>query len=1026
MATNEDFAKRAVGLGQGVLSSCEHGHAGNYWECSELAAQYDLKWRYVAEAYMVRDRQMKDKTNAHMILAAKTRKGIGDLNEAISEANISGYYYRPRVDMDLLLGLDPRDVFLTTACVGGVFRYGYEEAERLILTLAKHYGDAMMLEVQYHDTAKQKEVNDFILSLRQRHGIPLIMGTDSHFIYPEDKALRDLRLEASHIHYDDEDDWYMDYPSTEEAYNRFIKQGVLSSAQIAEAIQNTNVFLDFEDVELDKSKKLPTLYPGLTQAERNDRYLRLVRQQWEVFSEGMTAADKSIREEGIQYETETIASTNMSDYFLLDYEIVKRAKEMGGVITTTGRGSGVSFYTNTLLGFSSVDRFSIPVEMFPDRFISADRIFAGNLPDLDLNVANEEVFAQAQAEVMGPWRSAPMVAFGTLRRLSAWKMYCRAHQVPFDVANTVSDQLKSYEFDMKHADEDEKEAIDVAAYVPEAYLTLVRESEAYMGMIDSISPHPCAHLLCCNDIRREIGVIRLNCKGKKKQTVYAAFIDGATAERFGYLKNDVLHVDVVGVNREVFSRVGIKQPTVNELLEMTRNDPDPWRMYAQGYTMGLNQVERPKTRDKVMQYRPTNITELSAFVAAVRPSFQSMLQTFLTRTPFSYGIPAFDSLIQTREMTSSFLIYQEQVMKTLQYGGLTAPESYSAIKAIAKKHPEQVLPLEKRFLDGFSHHLMEDQPGQYEQALDTAEKVWRIIEDATSYGFNASHAVCVAVDSLYGAYAKAHHPLEYYTTLLSLYGKKGDKDRIALVKIEMAKAFNIHVMPCRFRQDNRGYFIDHGNNAISDALTSVKHLSATVANALYEMRDNFYLSFTDLMYDMEMHPAFDSRNVEILIRMGYFNEFGSTGKLLDVYDAFHNSANRFSKTLIPASQQKRLAALREVEEALPERDIPMAEQLAFEVQHYGTPLAVYPDARGVYAVLEIDEKYSPKVKLYKVAGGNTGMMKILKKTYLQQPLSPGSLVKVQKWDKRPAVRYVAGERVKTGKDELWLRQYVVL
>lgn len=347
VSTNEDYARRAVELGQTVISSCEHGHAGNYRECADLADKYGLRWRYVAEAYMVKDRSAKDNTNAHIILAARTRKGIGDINEAISEANISGYYYRPRVDMDILLGLDPRDVFVTTACVGGVFKYGFEEAERLILMLAKHYRDSFMLEVQYHDTEKQKEVNRFLLTLYQKHGIPLIMGTDSHFIHPEDKALRDLRLEANHIHYDDEENWYMDLPSTEEAARRFITQGILSNAQIVEAIQNTNVFLDFEDVALDKAKKLPTLYPALSQQERNDKYLQLVSQQWETYAAGMTADEKAVREEGIRYETDIITSTNMSDYFLLDYEIVKRAKEMGGVITQTGRGSAVSFFTNT-------------------------------------------------------------------------------------------------------------------------------------------------------------------------------------------------------------------------------------------------------------------------------------------------------------------------------------------------------------------------------------------------------------------------------------------------------------------------------------------------------------------------------------------------------------------------------------------------------------------------------------------------------------------------------------------------------
>ena len=700
----------------------------------------------MTEAYFVKDRNEKDNTNCHIILAAKTRKGVGDLNYILSEANISGYYYRPRIDLELLMSLDPRDVFVTTACIAGVFKYGYAEAERLILRMAAHFRDSFMLEVQYHDTDRQREVNEFLLKLYRKYGIPLIMATDSHFIRPEDAALREHRLEANHIRYEDEGGWYMDYPSGAEAFRRFQEQGVLSDAQIREAMENTNVFLNCEDIVFDKSKKLPTIYPQLTQEQRNQKYMDLILGEFDRQTAGMSEDERAVRMEGVRYETDVVTSTGMSDYFLLDHEIVRRAVEKGGVITKTGRGSCPSYYTNVLLGLSSIDRFAIPVEMFPDRFISADRIRSGSLPDIDMNVANREAFEAAQAEVLGEWRAAPMVAFGTLKRLSAWKMYCRAADIPFETANEVGSQLKAYESAVRFAEDGEE--VDLSDYVPPQFRELVAASERYMGMIDSISPHPCAYLLCTEDIRREIGVIRINSRTGKKQPVFAAFIDGATAEQYGYLKNDLLLVDVVRVNQEAFHRIGMAQPDVSALLEMTRNDRDTWRMYAEGYTMGLNQVEQEKTREKVMRYKPKNITELAAFVAAVRPAFKSMLPTFLDRRHFDYGIPAFDRLIQTREMTSSFLLYQEQTMKTLQFAGFSAPESYAAIKAIAKKHPEKVLPLKERFLEGFAAKA--DMP--------SAEKVWKIIEDATSYGFNSSHAVCVALDSLYGAWLKAHHP----------------------------------------------------------------------------------------------------------------------------------------------------------------------------------------------------------------------------------------------------------------------------
>ena len=905
VAKLEDYALRAVELGQTILSSCNHGTPGNYRQCYDLAKKYGLCWRYVAEAYFVKDRLaedengLRDRKNCHMILAAKTAKGMYDLNEVISEANISGYYYRPRVDMELLLRLDPKDVFVTTACIAGVWAYGYSadkeantfqydwtEPDKLIRQLHTHFGDSFMLEVQYHNTDKQKAVNCHILDLYRSEGIPIIAGMDSHYIYPEDKALRDMRLEANHLVYEDEAGWYLDFPSEEEAYRRFEEQGVLSSAQIQEAMDNTNVFLSFEDIEFDKGKKLPTIYPNLSQEERNEKYRQLVTSKWEEYKKNVPPEKWPEYEAGIQYEMDTITSTNTSDYFLLDYEWILKAKEMGGQLTKTGRGSASAYFTNTLLGFSSIDRFALPITMYPDRFISADRLKAGSLPDIDMNVSDQGLFGEAMAEVMGEWHCAPMVAYGTLKRLAAWKMYCRAANVPFDIANELSDQLKAYELDYKHADDDEKEDIRVEDYVPEKYQEYLKASEKYLGMIDSISPHPCAYLICNADIRREVGIFRINSKTGKKKVVYAAFIDGATADAYGYLKNDDLQVSIVKLNDDIYKRIGIPQPSVPELLKLTENDKLTWDMYAKGWTLALNQCEKEKSTEKVKHYKPRNISELAAFVAGIRPAFQSMLPKLLNRENFSYGIPALDRLLQTKELPQSFILYQEQMMKVLQWAGFTAPESYAAIKAIAKKHPEKVLPLKERFEEGFAQRLTTEEHTEKTVAKQTTEKVWTIISDACGYGFCSEHATAVALDSLYTAWAKAHHPYETYVSLLSLYAEK---------------------------KDNRSYFVDKDAHTISDALTSVKGISSGVAGKLYQMRKNQYATAIDLFYDLEVNTTINSAVVKTLIQMGYFEEFGSAGKLLKLYDEFRNGDSKFSKSHIKATQEKRLDTLRFIE-----------------------------------------------------------------------------------------------------------------
>ena len=1046
VALNEDYAKRAVELGHTVLSSCEHGTPGNYREVATLAAKYGLKWRYVAEPYFVKDRLAvdsdgkRDRKNCHLIVAAKTEKGIGDLNFALSEANISGYYFRPRLDMELLMQLDPRDVFVTSACIGGIWQYGatrdpetkkvswdFTEPDKIILQLYNHFRDSFMLEVQCHNTEDQRILNNHILELYRAYHIPIIAGMDSHYIYPEDDKLRKMRLEANHIIYEDEDGWYMDYPSDETARQRFIDQGVLSAAQIDEAIDNTNIFLSFDDILFDKSRKLPNIYPSLSQEERNEKYRQLIRDKWREYRKNVPPERWPEYEAGIKYEVDTITSTNTSDYFLLDYNWIQHAQEIGGVLTKTGRGSAPSFFTNSLLGFSSIDRFALPITMYPDRFISADRLASGSLPDIDMNVANQDVFGKAMADVIGEWRSAPMVAYGTLKRLSAWKMYCRAANVPFEIANELSDRLKEYELDYKHAEEDERDDINVLDYVPPQYHEYLKMSEKYLGMIDSISPHPCAYLICQNDIRRETGIFRINSKTGSKTPVFAAFIDGATADSFGYLKNDNLKVDVVKVNADIYKAIGIPQPSVPELLKMVENDKPTWDLYAKGFTLGLNQAEKEKSTEKVMRYKPRNLSELSAFVAGIRPAFQSMLPKLLNRERFSYGIPALDKLLQTKEMPQSFILYQEQMMKVLQWAGFTAPESYAAIKAIAKKHPEKVLPMKERFLKGFSDRLINEEGIAADVAADTTDKVWTIISDACGYGFNSSHATAVALDSLYTAWAKAHYPYETYVALMSNYTEKGDKDRIAQAKVEMKKAFGIRIVPCRFRQDNRGYYIDKNAGTISDSLASVKHISMRVAKALYDMRDNQYEHFTDVLYDMEMNPAFTSQVITILIQMGYFEEFGSTVKLLKIDKAFHEGEIRFSKAHVKATQMKRLDALRHFEKELAEEQMPFERQIAFEIEYYGTPMTIYPDKKGYFAVIDVDDKYSPKIKLYNVSKGTVGTMKVKKPIYKKDPMQTGNVIFMIDWQQKQAFSFKDGKpQPKPGVYDNWLTKYKIV
>lgn len=382
-ASNEDYAKRAVELGQKVLSSVEHGWQGYYYEVFELAQKYDLKFIFGTEAYWVHNNLEKDKTNNHIIILAKNEQGRREINTILSDANIDGYYFKPRVDEKSIMSLTPGNVFITTACIAG-WNYGFKETEDFVKRLHERFGDDFKLEVQYHDTPRQKELNQFLLELKKKYGIGLIAGLDSHYIYPEQAQDRQYRLEASHIEYPEEDGWYMDYPSEEEAIKRFREQEVLSEVEIQEAIGASDVLLDFDDIFFDKEVKLPVppKYKDKTKEERAKIYSRLVTKKFKEYMKNVPESEYQKYYEGIKREVEIYKNTGMCDYPLIDYEIVKKGIEMGGVITSTGRGSAPGFMTNTLCGFSSIDRFQSPIKLYPERFMSETRILeTHSLPD---------------------------------------------------------------------------------------------------------------------------------------------------------------------------------------------------------------------------------------------------------------------------------------------------------------------------------------------------------------------------------------------------------------------------------------------------------------------------------------------------------------------------------------------------------------------------------------------------------------------------------------------------------------------
>jgi len=1373
----DDYAKRAIELGQTVLSSCEHSYPGRYIESYELAKQYNLKFLFAVETYFVKDRFEKDRTNAHMVLLAKNENGRKAINRILSESNLTGFYYRARIDLELLLSLPSDDVWITTACLAGIWQY--EDYEELILKISKHFKNNFFLEVQYHDTESQINLNKRIINLSNKHNISIIFGTDSHYIYPEQAQERDDYLSSKNISYEDEEGWYLDYPSCEEVIKRFQEQDVLNKYQIEEAINNTNILNDvevYDSIVFNSNIKLPSLYLHLTQEDKNKMLSDLIWQKWDEEKNNIASDNWKTYEEEIKKELSVIIETGMADYFLLDYEIIKKGKEMGGHLTQTGRGSGPSFYTARLLDFTTIDRIASTVKLFPERFITKERILeTGSLPDFDFNIGNPEIFANAQIEVMGEDHSYPMIAYGTLRPKAAWKLYARAKNIEFETANQLSEKIGEYEKKLIYAEDEDKEYIDVIDFIGKEYIDEYNESTKYLGVVAQAGVHPCfskgtkiftskgyknienivkndmvlthkgnykkvlqtmssfskdiynikvggqifkvtgnhpvyamkthyeyssniqkdervfdnpewvsikeifenknkngyqtsykigspinhrsriieyenldthnkdfwwlvgkyladgwlfkrkgksdyriiialekkqeevdeieykiknlysshiseertvlklyinnkelflflqqfgkysygkfipnfvldlpidllknflegylssdghfngktyvfsttsnnlalgiqscvhkafnknctikkvrdyrkgiiegrivncrpqwlgiisyssekgkqwcddnyawynidfikkyqenkkiqvfnievkednsytcgnlavhncAYLILNQNIKEEIGLIRI------KDNI-CCLMDGDWAERYSFLKNDLLKVNVVELIHRVYERIGVEPHPFSELIKICKDDKKVWEVYANAWTTGINQVEPTTTAGRVAKYKPKNISEISAFVAAIRPGFKSNYKQFESREQFSYGIPSLDSIIQTKEFPQSYLLYQENAMQVLAYAGIPMNETYNIIKNIAKKRYDKILKYKDIFLSGMTEKIIVLENKTRKEAKKIANMTWQIVEDSTRYSFNSSHAYSVAGDSLYGVYLKSHYPVEFYEVLMNILEESGDKNRLSNVIAEAERAYGIKFPKFQFGQDNRYIKGNPQTKEITASLKTIKGFNDKIGSDLYELGQNKYDSFIDFLIDAE-EKNYISKRYENLIKIGYFNIFGGNEKIMNIFLEFTEGKNRYSNKHTDKTKNLRIVALKEFEKSLEDKKYPIMAQIIYDQEILGYINTVYPEIDKRYIFVQsIDTRFAPRIESYCLSNGKTVSLKIYKKMYENNIILGGDILFCRNFEKKAPIKYDNGEYLEdlSAPSQYWLTDYDVI
>lgn len=1012
----EVYAKRAIELGHKVLCSVEHGFQSNYYVPYEVAEKYGLKFIFGAEAYWVKNRFEKDRSNCHIVLLAKNEEGRRDINEALSDANIEGYYGQPRLDLELLLKIKPENVVITTACLK---YWVYEDIEDITVKLYNHFKNNMYLEVQYHNTEIQKELNKRIIMLSNKYGIDIILGYDSHYIYENDSVERNNYLEGRGIVYDDDEKgWFMDYPTDEVAFNRLKMQGILTDEEINRAMNNTDILLSFDDIVLNKDIKLPSIYKNKTQEWKNNKLKQIINQSWKLAKKEVDPSMYKEYIQGIRYETQAIIDTGMADYFLIDYEIVKKGIEKGGIVTKTGRGSGVSYYVNSLLGFSNIDRFISPVKLYPDRFMSKTRILqTRSLPDLDLNLGNPEVFAEAQEEVMGKNHAYPMISYKPLQVSSAFKMYAKSQNVPYEIADAISKQIKMYEKDLKNADtQEEKDEINVYDYIDEKYHSTFDESKKYRGIINAKSQAPCGYLIYEGDIKREIGLIKCKSETTGKEVI-TTVIDGTVAENYKFVKNDLLKVDVWLTINKIFEKIGTPTLSVPEITKIVENDRKTWDVYANGYTLGVNQCESNFGKSCCKRYKPQSIQELCALVAGLRPGFKTQLDNFLDRKPYTTGVKELDDLLKD---SFHYIMYQENIMTYLGWLGIEQTETYDIIKKISKKKfkEKELKELKARLLKGWIKNT------GYE---DGFEKTWEIIEASAKYSFNASHSYSYAYDSVYGAYLKANYPYEFYSVMLQHLSEKGKKDKAVEYQKEMFEAFGIKQGAFKWGVDNRSFSIDKENNCIHPALISLKGCSQDFANELYEISKNTKVeTLLELFNIITAMKTSNKTKIQALIDADYFQDYCSFVKANKLYKTFEewNGKKTIKKDKldsVPFDVQLIKKYSKETE-----KQFGNCEMDKILLEYFDVEFKKEENSIVVVSVEQLNPKFNPRAVILNNKSNKKHNVRLYKNQYAERPVSMYTEIRLIKKESKPASVNNNGEWIKDYNNmETWINYEVI-
>lgn len=946
----KDLVSRAKELGMPALAITDHG--GMYGAIKFYLAARDAGIKpiigietYQAERSRFDKEAGVDGDQYHLILLAKNYDGYRNLMKITTASHLEGYYYKPRIDWEVLEKYH-QGIIATSACVGGLIgslikRGDVKKAE----AVAKRYEDIFgknnfYLELQNHPG--DPEVNDIhkeIGKMSRRLGIPVVATNDSHYTHKEDaegqetllciqtqKTWLDKNRPLSMI---DVPDFYFKTP-TEMADN---------FGEYPDALKNTLKISEMVDLEIPIDKYIFPNFP-LPKGETTDSFLE--KQVNKLLTTRYESRTPEI-DTRIKHELGIIKKMGYASYFLIVADFTHWAMEQG--IRRNARGSAAGSIVSYILGISTLDplEYRLPFE----RFLHADR---PSPPDIDMDLADDgrDKVIEYIKERYGREKVSQIITFGTMEARAAARDVARALGFPYSVGDRIAKMIpqgsqgfpmtlnKALELNPELAtayrdEEDAKKIINLAKHVE--------------GVARHASVHAAGVVIADRDIT-DYTPLQLDPRGGKLITQYDMYsLDlNASKHAVGLLKMDLLGLRNLTILGEAIKNVKSNQGIDVDLEKIPLDVPGVYQMIAKGDTTGVFQLESPGMRKLARDLKPTVINDLGAMVALFRPGPMEIIPEFIKRK--SHPDLVFyihDDLRSILEETYGLVIYQEQVMEIAhKMAGYSMAEADGFRKAMGKKLPELMKKEGEKFKAGMVKN-------GYTSEL--ADKLFALIEKFAAYGFNKAHSASYGLMAYQTAYMKYHYPVEYMTAMMTAEarGNTGDtKDEKTQMCIEECRRMKIQVLPPDINESGVEFTIE--GKAIRFGMSAIKNVGPAAVESILLARESGgqFLNLTDFARRVDLSKV-NKRVLEALIKTGAMDRFGKRAAMLAALDKIVNESHKIAKQVSAgqtgifdeSSEQKETFDLEEMPELTKEA------QLAYERELLGVYLTEHPARKAL-------------------------------------------------------------------------------